>query len=97
MMSFQAQSSVQTDAMQVDAPSAPLGTTPIDPRTVPVNYAGLMVSELKAQCKERKLRVSGRKNDLVSRLEGDDKRQMSESRYVPFPSQRIPNRLPPRV
>ncbi|KAF8964903.1 hypothetical protein BDZ97DRAFT_1918603 [Flammula alnicola] len=49
MMSFQAQSSVQIDAMQVDAPSAPLGTTPIDPRMVPVNYAGCMVSELKAQ------------------------------------------------
>jgi hypothetical protein len=33
---------------------------------------GLKVEQLKAQCKARKLKVGGKKGELISRLESDD-------------------------
>jgi len=44
---------------------------------------GFKLEQLKAQCRAHKLKVGGRKNELVSRLENDDSRQsqMSSPRW----------------
>ena len=38
---------------------------------------GLNLKRLKAQCKSRRLKVGGKKSDLVSHLENDDSQQVS--------------------
>ena len=43
-------------------------------------YARLKVPELKEELKRRHLRVSGKKADLVSRLEMDDEHAVGEHR-----------------
>ena len=41
----------------------------------------LKLGQLKARCKERGMKVGGKKGDLVSRLENEDQR-LQVSRYI---------------
>ena len=47
-----------------------------------IHYSSkLKLGQLKAQCRDRGLKVGGKKGELVSRLEDED-RQLQVSRYI---------------